>query len=124
MSHEIDMGISDSYPAAADLSGGRYRGVVINSSGRIAVPAAGARCIGVLQDKPNGIDVYGKVMIMGVTKMEAGAPVAAGAPVTVDNTGRCVAALTTNYVLGFAKEAAGAAGVFIPVTITHSGNLP
>lgn len=112
--------IEVSVPAAVSFAAGQYRAGVLNSSGALALAAAGGRVEGVVQNKPAIADTV-TLAVGGVTKMEAGAAVAAGARVAVDAAGRGVTATTGNYVLGVAMEAAGASGVYFPLLITHAG---
>lgn len=60
----------------------------------------------------------GKVMV------EAGAAVAAGDPIASDGTGRAITATTSVQLLGYALEAAGAAGVIFQVVATKGGLTP
>jgi predicted RecA/RadA family phage recombinase len=101
---------------AADYRAGQYRATVLNGSGLGAVPGAGVRVYGVVQNKPN-VGQAGTVMTSGISKMEAGAAVAAGAKVMTDASGRAITATATNFVIGTAREAAGAAGVYLPVDL-------
>jgi len=55
--------------------------------------------------------------ILGTAVVEAGAPVAAGATVKSDATGRAITWVTSGAKVGLALEAAGAAGQFIEVLL-------
>lgn len=109
--------------AAADFRSGQYRACTLNSSGQAAVPSAGAKIFGIVQNKPNTGEAA-TVVISGISKMEAGGVVAAGADVTTDASGRGVTAATGNTIAGNAVEAAGASGVYFPVRIDRGAIAP
>lgn len=103
--------------AAADFAAQQYRAVVVDSTGKAAIAGVGARAVGVLQDNvPSG--EAASVRVMGVTKMVAGAAVAAGGIVSTDSTGRAVVSATTGHAqVGIALTAAAAAGEVISVLL-------
>jgi hypothetical protein len=105
MSSENDVR-SISVPAAADLSAAQYRMMDINSSGQIATVATkGAKMAGVLQDKPAAAGRIGALGYSGVTKVELGDTVAAGAEVISDANGAAVATdAADQYILGVCLE--------------------
>lgn len=108
--------------ASGDLSGSQFRFVTVDSSGEAAVAGAGVSVAGVLQNKP---DAQGKACtIWGpgtVSKVVAGAAVAAGADVTSDATGRGITSASGNYIHGKALRAAANAGELFSVWITQHG---
>lgn len=124
--------------AAADLTGKQYHAVKINSSGKLAVAAAGQFAVGILQNKP-AAGQPGNFLYAGISKVVLGGTVAAGATVAVNANGQIVDATeaTTNTadaggaadalvgsnVIGVAL-AGGAAGELVPVLVTHSGAAP
>lgn len=62
-----------SYPANADLSANQYEPVYLTTAGYIALTTGGlAKCLGILQDKPQSSGVSCKVMVSGITKVRAG----------------------------------------------------
>lgn len=71
-------------------------------------PATGERC---------------DVVRQGIAYIEAGAAIAAGAPITADSTGRGItaapAAGVNNRIVGFADEAASAAGDCVRVLLSQ-----
>jgi hypothetical protein len=90
--------------AGADLSAKQYTFVKLNSSGQaIAVAAATDRPIGVLQNAPTS-GQEAEVLVVGGTKLVAGAAVTEGAVVGTDGSGKGVALTvgtdTTKYILG------------------------
>ncbi|MCP4393433.1 MAG: DUF2190 family protein [Alphaproteobacteria bacterium] len=108
-----------SLPVAADYSAKQYHVMNVNSSGQaVLVAAKGAAATLVLQDKPDTAGYVGSLGFDGVTKVVAGAVVAAGAEVISDATARVIATdAAEQYVLGTALEAATAAGDIISVLI-------
>lgn len=105
-------------PANSDLSALQFYAMDVNSSGNAVIPTgAGARVIGVLQNKPNAAGLPAGIAIDGITKAVAGAAIAAGALVTVAADGRFVTAATTNFIVGRAMTAAGAANVIFELLL-------
>lgn len=99
-----------SLPASADLSASQFCFVAIDGNGRIALPAAGGDCVGVLQDKPDALDRVGEVGMLNMSgrlKVVSGAVLAAGVKVQSDASGHALAALTGDHVLGTTLTAAG-----------------
>lgn len=116
--HEILSEIS--LIAAADLSALQFRFVTVDSNGKAAQnTTAGGRVIGVNTGKPVADEVT-TVAVGGVSKVAAGAVVAAGAEVASDNVGRAVTATTGDHIIGTALKAAGAADEVIPVLLGQS----
>lgn len=92
-----------SVPASADLSASQFRFVTVNSSGQLALPAAGADAIGVLQDKPDAAGRVGLVGLLngsGRLKVVAAATLVPGNKVQSDATGAAIVALTGDRELG------------------------
>lgn len=106
--------------AAADLSALQYRFVVVNASGDIAQSTASGDVAGVLQNKPT-LGEAAQVMTDGVSKVVAGAAVAAGAKVMSNASGQAITATATNKAVGMALAAAAAAGEIIPVLLKDLG---
>jgi hypothetical protein len=111
-------------PASADLSSDQFLFVTTNSSGQLALTAAGAVADGILQDKPNGQGVEGQVGILGVSKVVTGAAVTAGDALMVDGSGRAITATAGNWVRARALASSGGAGVIIPVLLTGGYFVP
>lgn len=99
--------------AAADLSTNQFHIVALNSSGQLAVAGAGLEADGVLQDKPDAQGKVGSYAIGGVTKIKAGAVLAAGAKFSSDATGRAILSILGDFVLGRTRTAAAAADEII-----------
>jgi len=104
-----------SFEAAADLSAKQFFAMQIDTAGKINLGDGGAAApdvlIGVLQNKPKAGEA-GQVQSSGITKAVAGATVTAGADLTSDSTGRFVAAITTDIILGICLQGAAVGEVF------------
>lgn len=99
--------------AGQDLSGSQFRFGTVAADGQVDPTGAGAFASGVIQD--DNADEAGKAVALmllggGVSKVEAGAAITAGAEITSDASGRAVAATTGDRILGAAWESAGGAG--------------
>lgn len=83
--------------------------------------AAGERVMGVAQHDVSAEHAADEaavnVRVMGISTVEAGAVVAAGADVMTDASGRAITAVATNRVVGVALDGAGAAGELITVVL-------
>jgi len=106
--------------AGADLSASQFLIVQPNSSGAAVLSAASDLTqIGVLQNKPAS-GRAATIQVGGVTKVIAGATVAAGARVTSDAAGKAIAATTGKQVIGVALTG-GAANEVIEVLLSPRG---
>jgi len=108
--------ISYGFPASADLSASQFCAVTINSSGNIALAAAGKNMDGILQDKPNDLGQGGEVAMFGVSKALAGGTgYAAGDLLEVVVTTGAFQTLagTTAVAKAVTAAAAGAVGTVI-----------
>jgi hypothetical protein len=100
-----------------------YRIVRLASADTVEQAAAVANAlIGVNTDLTIVSGERVEVMLQGIAWVEAGAAIAAGLPVTTDSVGRAVAAApaagVNNRIIGFAMEAALAAGDQIRVLLS------
>jgi hypothetical protein len=94
------VGFMLSLEAAADLSSSQYCAVNVDTSGEAALPSAGGRIIGVLQNDPTA-GKEATIQIAGVSKMILAGTVAAGDWVKVDAAGKAVAtAVAGDEVVG------------------------
>jgi hypothetical protein len=102
----------------------QHRFVTLASDGQVDHTGAGAQADGVSQDDGGTAAgrAVGLMLLGGITKVEAGAAVTRGAEVASDASGRAVAAVTGDRILGRAWEAASGAGVKITVN-TYSGPI-
>jgi hypothetical protein len=121
MAYEIP-GFSWTLPAAADFTGSQFRFVDVNSSAKAANPTANARAIAVRQNRCN-TDQAATLVTDGISIVEAGGPITAGADVSTDATGRATASAAGNRVLGVALETASGAGVKIAVLLLPRGGV-
>lgn len=105
----------------ANNSGVQYRFVKPVGEHQVGLVAAATdTVIGVLQNKPQGTGHAATIGISGVSKVEAGGAIAAGANVVTDTSGRAVAAGTAGAgtaVLGTAVHSSAVAGELIPVLL-------
>lgn len=96
-----------SLPASADLSASQFCFVALDGNGRIALPSAGADCVGVLQDKPDALDRAGQVGMLNMSgrlKVISAAVITAGQKVKADAAGKALVATTGTHVLGTALK--------------------
>lgn len=92
--------------ASADLSASQFRAVTVNSSSQVALAGTqGTVVVGILQNKPTAAGQAAQVMALGVSKVVAGATVAAGALVECDSTGRAITAVKSTVNTGDAGSA-------------------
>lgn len=109
-----------SLKAAADLSTSQFLFVSLDSNGEAVVAGAGARTMGVLQNKPT-LGQGASIVDRGITKVVAGAAVAIDARVSSDAAGKAITSATTNSVEGRALTAAAAADEIISVKLDNEG---
>jgi len=107
--------------AGADLSALQYTFVKLNSSGEaVAAAAATDIPIGVLQNAPTS-GQEAEVLIVGGTKIVAGAAISEGALVGTSSTGKAVALVagtdTTKYVVGTLLTESGASGDIVTAVV-------
>ena len=106
--------------AAVDLSGRQYHVLRRSAAGIVNVasnPGGGAQEVaGVLLNKPTS-GRNASVAVEGFTKVVAGGAVTANRMVTANGSGRIAHAVSGDWILGMALEAAGADGEIIQVHI-------
>lgn len=132
MAYEVP-GFTRSYEAVADLSGSHFRFVKLTGSKIVgAVTAATDNAIGVLQNKPlePGVGVFkgaqnnaATVMLSGVSRVVAGAALNGGVAVTIDATGRVVAAGAGAKVVGVTETSCSAADQIVSVLLKPLGGV-
>lgn len=117
-------GFSFTLPAAADLSASQFCFVNADTTAagsRAALPSAGGRTIGVLQNKPGAAGIAATIVNTGIVKVRVGTGgVTAGDTVQALADGKITTAVATKYAAGIALET-GVAGVLVPVLLTPSG---
>lgn len=122
MAYEIsNYSVKVTLVAGADLSGAQYKFVKLNSSGQ-AVVCSGATDlpIGVLQNDPaSGAEA--EVLVVGGTKIIAGAAIGEGAQIGTSSAGKAAALVagtdTTKYVAGALLTESGADGDIVTAVI-------
>jgi len=113
MAYEIsNYSVKVTLVAAADLSAKQYTFVKLNSSGEAAAASAATDIpIGVLQNAPTA-GAEAEVLVVGGTKIVAGAAIAEGAQIGTSSAGKAVALVagtdTTKYVAGTLLTESGA----------------
>lgn len=122
MAYEIsNYSVKVTLVAGGDLSTKQYTFVKLNSSGE-AVAAAGATDIpiGVLQNKPTA-GQEAEVVVVGGTKIVAGAAIGEGALVGTSAAGKAVALVagtdTTKYVVGTLLTESAADGNIVTAVV-------
>lgn len=110
-----------SLEAGVDLSANQHHFVTMAADFQVDPTGAGLKANGVQQNNPDAVGQAVSIMITGVTKMVAGAAVAANVNIASDSTGRAVLAAATDFVLGTALEVAGGAGEVIAVQLHIGG---
>ena len=122
MAYEIsNYSVKVTLVAAADLSALQYTFVKLDSAGKVAAAAAATDIpIGVLQNAPTS-GQEAEVLVVGGTKIVAGAAIGEGALVGTSSTGKAVALVagtdTTKYVVGTLLTESGASGDVVTAVI-------
>lgn len=121
MAYEIP-GFSFPLPAGADFSGGaQFRFCDVSSTGKAVNPSAGGNVVGVRQTRAK-LNEAATIVQSGVSIVEAGGAITAGALVATNNVGQAVTATTGNAVVGRALETASGSGIQIAVLLTSGPN--
>lgn len=122
MAYEIsNYSVKVTLVAGADLSAAQYKFVKLNSSGQAVVCSSATDIpIGVLQNDPaSGAEA--EVLVIGGTKIIAGAAIGEGAQVGTSTAGKAVALTagtdTTKYVAGALLTESGADGEIVTAVI-------
>lgn len=110
-----------------DLTAAIYTPLVQSADETVAAATAGAKCVGFLQNKPNGSGsgdkgdgVEASVRALGITRAVASAAIAAGASVAAAGSNQVATAGTGDFPLGKALNAAAGAGEVVSVVINLS----
>lgn len=118
-------GFSFSLEASGDLSAAQHHCVDVDSNGQVTVvTGSGDDVAAILQNDPNAQGNAAALMNGGISKVVAGAAVAAGALVMSSAAGRAITATSGQVVFGRALEAAGGDGETIPVLLGEHQILP
>jgi hypothetical protein len=114
-------GFSFTLIAAADLSASQYCFVNVDNTGKAALPAANARCVGVLQNKPTSGQVC-TIVASGISKALVGVgDCTAGDDLEVTGTGAVKVAAGAGSRIVAVALASGVAGNIVPVLIGRDG---
>lgn len=122
MAYEIsNYSVKVTLVAAADLSALQYTFVKLDSAGKAAAATAATDIpCGVLQNAPTA-GQEAEVLIVGGTKIVAGAAIGEGALVGTSSTGKAVALVagtdTTKYVVGTLLTESGASGDVVTAVV-------
>jgi len=109
--------------AAADLRTKQFYGVKHSSTGIALCTTSGEPLIGILQNKPNSGEVA-EVCMLGVCKAVAGAAITKGAKLMINASGQVITAATAaSTIIGWADEAAGAAGDIITIVLNPATGI-
>jgi hypothetical protein len=109
--------------ASADLQTKQFFFVKVDGSKTVGLAGDGEAVAGVLQNKP---DTGQAATVWGpgaVTKVVAGAAIAAGANVSSDAAGKGKTSTSGDYIVGHAVDAVSADGEVVTVTLTTPGRL-
>ncbi len=118
-------GFTMSLEASADLSAFQHHFVEVDSNGRVTVSnSAGESVFGVMQNDPDALGVAANIMKDGVSKVVAGAAIAAGALVQTNASGRAITAASADFVVGRTIDAVGADGEIVSVALGENQRLP
>ena len=112
--------VSVTLEAGQDLSAKQFFFVSVASDGQVDPTGDGAIAIGVLQNDPAAAGRAAEVAIGGLTRVEAGGTVAAGANVASDAAGNAVTAASGDVILGTAVTG-GADGEIITIVFQPRG---
>lgn len=112
-------GVSGQPGTPSPNSGKQFRFLQITGAHQAGLAVGGANevVVGVLQNKPQRIGEAATVGIRGVSMVESGAALDAGAEVKVGPDGRPVVAAPGTPSVGTTQAAAGAAGELIAVLL-------
>lgn len=104
MAGELLIADIGSLKAAADLSTKQYYIVLISAADKVNLCGNGGEAIGILQNKPAADGRSAQVRTMGISQIEWGATVAAGARVMSDANGEGITATAGKKFIGRAIE--------------------
>lgn len=114
-------------PASADLSASMDCAMNVNTSGRLALPSAGGRVVGVLCNDPAAAGRPGELQIEGVARCKTGGAVTFGVYVKADASGRAVLASADDVDqgadFGIALSESGGANEKIAILLTGPGRV-
>jgi len=105
-------------PGSADPHGGKqYHFVKVTGVHQCGLGDGTGPCIGVLQNKPQGVGQAATVGYHGVSKVVSDAPITAGAKIQVSADGQATSAGAT-AIVGIARSTTANAGELVNVLLT------
>lgn len=109
------------YTASVDLSAAQYTFVAVSGEDAVGLPADnGGDAIGIVQNNPV-VGCAAAVAVTGQSKILFGAAgLAAGAKVTCDATGKAVAVVAGDTILGTVVQGGGA-GIIGAIVLSNEG---
>lgn len=111
-------GVVVSFEAGADLSTRQYHFVKVTGAQTCnAITATTDKPVGVLQNKPGAVGRAATVNVDGISKVVAGAAIAAGSPITFNAAGQAIVATTGLTIHGVAMGSAGALADLVSVLL-------
>jgi len=109
--------------ASADLTSSQFLFTKVDGEKTVGLAGAGEAIDGVVQNNPNTGEAATVWGVGSVTKVYAGAAVAAGAFVTPNANAKAVTAASGNYIAGRCITAAANADELITLFITQPGRV-
>lgn len=99
-------GVPRTFGAGADLSSYQYYAVIQQTDDGYVdrAASAGARCDGILQNKPDAEAALARVCVSGPSKAKVGGNVTPGLELQADTDGMLIAASTADYVVAICRE--------------------
>lgn len=113
-----------SRPCNSDLSAKQYFFVKHDSSEEVVIAGAGDKCIGILQDAPNGssAEKTASVRVLGLSKLKISATVAMGEYLKSDGDGKGTPATADNDECHAMSLTSGESGDLVAVVVLHLKN--
>ena len=103
------------YEAAGDISAEQYTFFKRGANDTVVQSGAGEAAVGVLWNDPAAAGRMAVVITGGEPNVYAGDAIAVGDEVAADANGDAVTAVSTDIVVGIAREAAGGAGELVRI---------
>jgi len=110
---------TETFTAVESLSTHQHKVVVNSTNGVGRTGTAGARCDGIVINKPN-VNEHATVVVLGRTRVFAGGTIAIGDEISCTASGTVAKTTSGQYILGHAITAVASGGLFLG-EITHAG---
>ena len=107
----------------ASVNDGQYLFAQVDSDGRGTVGSAGVQAIGIIQNRPSGVDRGMTVQINGVSKLLIHGNVNESDRLRVETAGAGTATTGDTHEYGAIALEAGASGAYIAVLVTPGQTL-